>query len=234
MATSVVKKRCLYSENEALLMWTSVAFNDSRKYAFFNGRRWYHPPTPFDSFDDFYEFINKHDITDVHVKNLEDNMGREWVVDVDFEKNNSAQLLELKIAVAKVTFLNFFGADSIARIMHSGNRGLHVWLKINKFRMSADQRQREKYYNVFVAPCGAIDLADIRPGSFVDALNRAIDDKEIEPMIRHHYNAENDRKVIIKSLWPMVDRQVFCHVTHQIRVPFSYNFKGQKFSRQLH
>jgi hypothetical protein len=232
MATNVKKQ--LYSENNALLMWNSVAFNDSRKYAFFNGRRWYHPPTPFDSFNDFYEYINRHDITDVHVKCLEDNMGREWVIDVDFDRNNSAQLLDLKIAVAKVTFLNFFGSDNIARIMHSGNRGLHVWLKINKFRMSAGQQQREKYFKIFMLPCGTIDLADIRPGSFIDALNRAIEDKDIKPMIREHYNAETDRQAIIKNLWPMVDRQVFCHITHQIRAPFSYNFKGQNFSRQLH
>ncbi|AUF81655.1 late expression factor 1 [Malacosoma neustria nucleopolyhedrovirus] len=231
---NMAARKQLYSENNALLMWNSVAFNDSRKYSFFNGRRWYHPPTPFDSFNDFYDFINKHDISDVHVKSLEDNMGREWVIDVDFDKNICAQLLDLKIAVANVTFLNFFGSDNVARIMHSGNRGLHVWLKINKFRMSASQQHREKYFKTFIAPCGAIDLADIRPGSFIDALNRAIDDKNIEPMIRRYYNAKTDRQAIIKSLWPLVDRQVFCHVTHQIRAPFSYNFKGQNFSHQLH
>ncbi|QEI03701.1 LEF-1 [Rachiplusia nu nucleopolyhedrovirus] len=209
-----------YRREDVKQMWDSIAFNDNRKYAFSGqGVRWFHPDRHFANSDELYEYIKSQNISDVHVKALDEKNGREWVIDVDF-KVKSKEELDLKIKIATTTFKLFFG-NSITRIMHSGNRGIHVWLRIDRFPMSASKKQRERYYKVFEKP-QIISMNRINKGSFIYCYKTAIESiSELDPTVEtlHQY-------------WPTVDKHVFCTFA-QIRAPFSYNYKGHCFSRQL-
>lgn len=209
----------VYTQAQLELMWNSVAYRDCRKFAFSDGKHWYHPDRHFDDIDEFAKFIRSHGISDVHAKPLENKGGREWVIDVDVDAEHTAEL-DLKIRVATATMVNFFG-DNVARIMHSGNRGIHVWLRIDRFPMHASKHYREKYYKVFVSP-KELDSATVLPeGSFAFAYRKAV--QEISEC--------RDKPLL--SFWPTVDKHVFCNLT-QIRVPYSYNYKGKKFTKLLH
>ncbi|ABY65858.1 late expression factor 1 [Orgyia leucostigma nucleopolyhedrovirus] len=218
-----------YTVQQALRMWNAIAYNDCREYVFYDGARWQHHRGCFSNFDDFYKYLVQNNVSDVHVKALPNNGGREWVVDVDFKEDNK-QLLEVKILVAQQTFINFFG-DNVARIMHSGNRGVHVWLKINNFRMSADKQLRRKYYKAFIKP-KVIDLQKIVPGSFIYCVKSALECQEINAKVKQVYD-KNCVQEQLNDFWPAVDEHVFCNL-NQIRAPFSFNYKGKKFSSQLH
>ncbi|AHN05503.1 LEF-1 [Helicoverpa armigera SNPV] len=222
---------CKYSEEQARLIWDSVAFNTFRKWAFMVARpqRWLHPDKCFDDFDNFYRFLIQNRISDVHVKALPDNGGREWVIDVDIHESDPDRL-HLKTRVAALTFAKFFG-DNISRIVHSGNRGIHVWLKHCRFRMNASKQIREKYYKVFDVP-KSIQLERVRTNSFLYALISVIDEPEIKSTIDKLYANKTDRVELIKCFFPEVDQQIFCNFT-QIRAPFSYNYKGQKYSKEI-
>ncbi|AAZ67500.1 late expression factor 1 (lef1) [Trichoplusia ni single nucleopolyhedrovirus] len=207
----------LYSIDQVEKLWNSLAYNDSRYYSFTDGVHWCHPKRYFTNAQDLFKFIQDHNVSDIHVKALED--GREWVIDVDIEADN-ADLLDLKIKVATETFKNFF-KSSIARIMHSGNRGIHVWLRIDKFRIGASKNLRERYYQIFVKPTD-IRLDRIWPGSFIHTYKSAVES----------ISGKSADVATLHKLWPTVDKHVFC-TQSQIRAPFSYNYKGQKFSFQL-
>jgi DNA primase catalytic subunit len=208
----------VYTPQQIALMWESVAYRDCRRFGFFNGRRWFHPEQHFADVHEFGKFIENNHISDVHAKALENDGGREWVIDVDVDAVNEADL-QLKIRVATATFLNFFG-ENVARIMHSGNRGIHVWLRIDRFAMNASKQLREKYYKVFVVPKES-DLAELAQGCFAAAYVRAVGE------------ISECRDKPLLSFWPTVDKHVFCNL-NQIRVPYSYNYKGKKFSHLLH
>lgn len=216
----------LYTRQQAQLMWDAVAYNDSREFAFFTGKKWLHPKQYFATCEQFYDFIKTHFVKDVHVKALNDNGGREWVIDVDFKDQDEAILIA-KILIAKDVFVNFFG-DNVSRIMHSGNRGLHVWLRIDRFRLSADKSVRQKYYKTFVAP-KFVRMSQLQPGSFAHAIHQAV---LSNPSIVQQYFSSKSIEETILLVWPAVDQHVFCNL-NQIRAPFSYNFKGRKFSYSL-
>ncbi|AOL56851.1 LEF-1 [Chrysodeixis includens nucleopolyhedrovirus] len=207
----------LYSLDHVEKLWNSLAYNDSRQYSFTDGVKWYHPKRYFTSAQDLFEFIRDQNVSDIHVKALDD--GREWVIDVDIEADDE-DLLDLKIRVATETFKNFFKGN-ISRIMHSGNRGIHVWLRIDKFRIGASKNLRERYYQIFVKPAD-IRLDRIWPGSFIHSYKSAVES----------ITGTSADIATLHKLWPTVDKHVFC-TQSQIRAPFSYNYKGQKFSTQL-
>ncbi|AKC91632.1 lef1 [Lambdina fiscellaria nucleopolyhedrovirus] len=274
----IIKPR--YNEEQARAMWNSVAYNDARCFAFFDGQRWFHPLRAFSTFEKFNLYLRKNKISDVHVKPLPNKGGREWVVDVDF-KDGNADRLQLKIEIAHCAFLNFFG-ESVCRIMHTGNRGVHVWLRIDRFRMNADKSARERYLRIFQKPknivlnkatkgsfvyclCTALTRTDIktriiqlsnnaieksvkRPAhNFesnksnngarqIDIDDRVVDADDMTPTINGNFDYRDHDCVwliaVLNEYWPTVDSHVFCNQT-QIRVPFSYNFKGKRFSFQL-
>ncbi|AYN44973.1 lef-1 [Alphabaculovirus alterspexiguae] len=211
------RDRFVYTPSQVNLMWNNVTYRDCRRYAFYDGFRWQHPDVYFDTCEEFFDYLKKNQISDVHVKPLDDNGGREWVIDVDFDCDDED--LELKIRVSAECFKNFF-KDNISRIVHSGNRGIHVWLRIDKFPMHASKQVRERYYKIFVPP---LDLDCAPPeGSFAAAF----------------VNTVNNLKSIcghkpLLHWWPRVDKHVFCNINSQIRVPYSFNFKGNKFSAPL-
>lgn len=211
----MLKRKVLYTPDQIQLMWSSVAYRDCRQFAFFDGSRWHHPKRHFNNVEEFATFIERNSISDVHTKPLDDNGGREWVIDVDVEACDDAEL-ELKIRVAIGTFKNFYG-ENVARIMHTGNRGIHVWLRIDRFPMRASKSHRESYYKVYVAP-EQLDCSALVEGCFAESFVRAVRD----------LGASCDHKPLL-SWWPTVDKHVFCNNT-QIRVPYSYNYKGKKFS----
>ncbi|AIU41360.1 lef-1 [Sucra jujuba nucleopolyhedrovirus] len=217
-------------------LWNCVAYCDCREYAFFDGFKWHHPKQMFGSCDELMKFICLHNVSEIHVKPVRDSHGhlsREWVIDVDFVETDS-DMLALKVAVARETFQNFFG-DSVARMMHTGNRGIHVWLRIDRFRMDADSQTRGKYYKTFVKP-QTIVLDKIQPGSFINCIKSAIESENIQQMVKnvtvYKSNGVPDIKTLINTLWPPVDQHVFCNLV-QIRAPFSYHHKGKKYSSQL-
>lgn len=229
-----------YSRDQAKQMWESIAFKTDRQYAFYNGTRWYHPDVFFNDFDDFFQYLCRYNVCDVHVKSLPNQGGREWVVDVDIDETRP-KYLELKIKVATQTFKSFFGS-SVSRIMHSGNRGVHVWLRIDRFRVGASKETRQKFFKIFEMP-DKIDCKKITPGCFIHCLYECITSpSEIKTLISQLYDdhldgvddTEDPSKLqfYLKELWPTVDRQIFCNL-NQIRAPFSYNYKGRKHSYQL-
>ncbi|QED40642.1 LEF-1 [Chrysodeixis includens nucleopolyhedrovirus] len=209
-----------YTPENVQRMWNNIAFNNSRKYAFnCQGQRWFHPDRYFESSDDLYNFISANSISDVHVKALDDNLGREWVIDVDF-KVKTKEELDLKIKIATRTFKKFYG-ENLSRIMFSGNRGIHVWLRIDRFPMSSTKEHRERYFKIFEKP-NVIQMNKIVDGSFIACYKSAIESiSELEPNIEtlHEY-------------WPEVDKHIFCTYA-QIRAPYSYNYKGFCFSKRL-
>lgn len=225
-------RRSLYSSDQIDLMWNSVSYNSCRKWAFFSHftQRWHHPAEDFTRAS-LERFISDNRVTDVHVKATNDRGGgREWVIDVDFAEHDHERLL-LRMDVAQRAFQNFFG-ENVQRIMYSGNRGVHVWLKISAFSIYATRETRLRYYKAFKL-IGRVECDNIRPGSFLHALDRAID----EPALRQRIDALfpticSDRAALLTDLFPPVDEAVFCNL-NQIRAPFSYNYKGRKFSRQL-
>ncbi|ADB84365.1 late expression factor 1 [Apocheima cinerarium nucleopolyhedrovirus] len=219
-----------YTLEQVTLMWTSIAYNDCRQFAFFDGTYWRHPKTYFSDVNEFYTYICRNRISDVHVKSLPDNGGREWIIDVDIKETDNDKL-KLKIEVSKQVFRHFFG-NSVTRIMYSGNRGIHVWLRIDRFRMSANKESRGKYYKAFVEP-KVILLNKIEPGSFIYSIKSVLEDKEVKHKIDQLYKDDvGDLKQMLHEFWPAVDRHVFCNL-NQIRTPYSYNFKGKKFSTPL-
>ncbi|QYC92730.1 Late expression factor 1 [Trabala vishnou gigantina nucleopolyhedrovirus] len=218
-----------YTETRARLMWDSIAFNDSRPFCFFDGKHWHHPRTNFRNFEEFYKYLIDVNVSDVHVKALPDNGGREWVIDVDFDEKNE-QMLKLKISVAHKIFRHFFG-DNVSRIMYSGNRGIHVWLKIDKFPMSADKSTRAKYYKIFTLPKN-IMLNEIKRGSFIYSVKSVIESYQVINDIKKIFKTNGKIDELIVQFWPVVDGHVFCNL-NQIRLPFSYNCKGKKFSEEL-
>lgn len=220
-----------YDRDRVDLMWTTLAFADCREYAFFNGKHWSHPKKFFADRCEFLQYLCQNRVSDVHAKALPDNGGREWVIDVDYSESNT-ELLNIKIVVACKAFRTLFG-DSISHIMHTGNRGIHVWLRIDRFRMTAPRQLRARYYKAFLLP-KVIDLNKIEPGSFIYCVKDAIESSEIRNRLINFYKDNNlpDTRALIVQLWPPVDQQVFCHL-NQIRVPYSFNYKGKKYSYKL-
>ncbi|AXU41581.1 LEF-1 [Alphabaculovirus altermyunipunctae] len=222
----------LYTDERIESIWNSVSYNDCRHWAFFSQRtqRWFHPNKRFDA-DEFKRFIHINKITDVHVKATDEPIaGREWIIDLDFNENDPDRL-QLRMDVSIGAFRLFFG-NNIQRIMYTGNRGVHVWLTSNEFSMYATREIRQRYYKVFKLPA-AVRCQDIKLGSFLHALDCAITEPAIKQRIECLFaDICNDRSKLLGELFPPVDEVVFCHL-NQIRAPFSYHSKGQKFSKQL-
>ncbi|AAC59012.1 late expression factor 1 [Orgyia pseudotsugata multiple nucleopolyhedrovirus] len=215
---------CKYTPERVQMMWDAIAYNDSRRLAFMTDRpRWVHAHNFFDSAAQLFAYIVKNSISDVHVKPLEEG-GREWVIDADFKDCADKAELMLKVNVGATAFMLFFEGkeDAVQRIMFSGNRGFHLWLKFcGKFKMDAPKSLREHWFNVFKQPAKLVS-GDIRPGSFADCVRRAV-----------HMYIGDAREDLVLRYWPDVDRDVFCNANKQIRAPFSYNYKGGDYSRCL-
>lgn len=218
----------VYTDSQLTKIWQNVAYNDSRLWAFYSHRdsQWHHPKNTM-TLAKFCEYVYMNNITDIHVKACLNNIGREWVIDLDFHEDDTDRL-QFKMQVGKLVFKIFFGS-SVHRILFSGNRGLHIWLKISKFAMSASQELRRKYYKAFVLP-KVLRLADVNKGSFISAVLHVIKLPEIQQSIARHYpSIQNDTSKLVHELCPPVDELVFCNL-NQIRAPYSYNYKGKNFS----
>ncbi|AKN81012.1 Late expression factor 1, DNA primase [Lonomia obliqua multiple nucleopolyhedrovirus] len=219
---------CVYTLKRIDMMWNSIAYNDNRKYAFLTcNSMWLHPDTYFENALELYKFILKNQITDVHVKPLDNGEGREWVIDADYKNCIDEFDLMLKIKIGATAFLLFYTEHNVSRIVFSGNRGFHCWLKFtDKYKVTSPQNVRMHRYKAFEKPA-ALNIKNIRPGSFAHAVQQAV----------HLYTNEipkqngTDLSTLILMYWPDVDRNIFCNINSQIRAPFSYNYKGVKFSR---
>nr|ALR70579.1 late expression factor 1 [Anticarsia gemmatalis multiple nucleopolyhedrovirus]ALR70893.1 late expression factor 1 [Anticarsia gemmatalis multiple nucleopolyhedrovirus]ALR71836.1 late expression factor 1 [Anticarsia gemmatalis multiple nucleopolyhedrovirus]AXE72170.1 late expression factor 1 [Anticarsia gemmatalis multiple nucleopolyhedrovirus] len=210
-------------------MWNAIAYNDSRKFAFMTTQgRWIHADRYFNSAAQLLSYMITNSVSDVHVKPLDEG-GREWVFDADFKDCANKAELELKINVGATALLLFFAdkEDAVQRVMFSGNRGFHMWLKFcGRFRMDSPKNVREHWFEVFKKP-NKLAKEDIRPGNFAFSVQQAVN-MYIDEMPRG-----SDVCDLIVRYWPDVDRDVFCNPNKQIRAPFSYNYKGGEFSRCL-
>lgn len=214
------QNKTVYDHHQIELMWNSVAYHDCRRFAFFDGSRWHHPDKYFNDVEEFAAFIERYRISDVHAKPLDNDGGREWVIDVDVDACNEVDL-DIKIRVATASFKHFFG-ENIARVMHTGNRGIHVWLRIDRFPIRASKQTRERYYKVFVPPAELDCNTALTEGCFAASFMKAV--SELKACCNH--------KPLL-NWWPAVDKHVFCN-NSQIRAPYSYNYKGKKFSTLIH
>ncbi|AGE89976.1 LEF-1 [Spodoptera littoralis nucleopolyhedrovirus] len=225
MNTKALKS--VYTKDRIERMWNAVPYNFCRKWAFFSAhlKRWHHPDIDF-TLNTFVEYIENNRITDVHVKAINDG-GREWVIDVDFVESDPRRLA-LRMDVAAKAFKLFY-KDNVNRIMFTGNRGLHVWLKINAFSVHTTRDIRQRYYKALkLNP--PVRCENIRAGSFIHALDEAIESEPLKQRIKLLFSdIYQDRSRLLEVLFPPVDEAVFCNL-NQIRAPYSYNCKGQKFS----
>lgn len=210
------------------MMWNSIAYNDCRKFAFLTANmRWIHADKYFSNATDLYDFILKNKVIDVHVKSLDDGGGREWIIDADYKNCVDEADLMLKINIGATAFLLFYTEENVSRIMFSGNRGFHMWLKFTeKFKITSPQNVRAHRYKAFEKPT-KLDSANIQPGSFAHAVQKAVRLYADEIPQKH----KTDLNTLTLLYWPDVDRDIFCNANKQIRAPFSYNYKGVKFSR---
>ena len=228
-----------YTREQALKLWSSVKYNESRYWAFMKRQHnkdvWVHTDSvscnrTFKNFEDFYGFIRGVNAKDVHVKKTV-NGGREWVIDVDHEDKDSEKI-RLKNMISHLTFASFFGENCI-KIMYSGNRGLHVWLASTptKFSIDAPISLRKYYYdNVLKAPT-KINPKLTKPGSMAYAFVQALENDWVKRKITELYpniKLQNYNQ-LIKEFYPRVDQQVFCSLK-QIRAPYSYHSKSDKYS----
>ncbi|AGA16169.1 lef-1 protein [Thysanoplusia orichalcea nucleopolyhedrovirus] len=217
---------CSYTQNRVNLMWDAIAYNDARKYAFMTvNMRWIHADKYFDGAVQLYNFIVQNKVADVHIKSLDDGGGREWVIDADYKDCVDEQDLMLKIYIGATAFLLFYTADNVSRVMYTGNRGFHLWLKFtDRFKLTSSQSVRAHRFQAFEKP-SKINCNDIRQGSFAYCVQEAVR--------LYVDNAQNssDLQSLMLQYWPDIDRDIFCNPNKQIRAPHSYNYKGSKFSR---
>jgi hypothetical protein len=220
----------MYTNTRVNEMWNAIAYNCDRKFAFCtSASRWIHPDKYFANANDLYTFIRLNNVTDVHVKPLDDNGGREWIIDADYKKYDDEQDLMLKIKIGATAFLLFYTKENVSRVMFSGNRGFHLWLKFTgKFKLTSSSKIRLHRYKVFEKPV-RIDASNIRPGSFVNAVQCAV--RMYKNEIPSKFKQDLNELTLL--YWPDVDRNIFCNYNTQIRAPFSYNSKGAKFSSCL-
>jgi hypothetical protein len=210
-------------------MWNAIAYNDNRKFAFRTiHQKWLHPDHYFNTANELHSYIVRHKIVDVHVKALDDGGGREWIIDADYKNWTSDDDLMLKIRIGATAFLLFFGEHHVSRVMFSGNRGFHLWLRFtDKFKTTATNSVRTNRFVVFQRPA-RVDQANVRAGSFIYAVQRAIQLYKSEVPEKE---AQLDMSALTLLYWPDVDKNIFCNSKTQIRAPYSYNYKGVKFSR---
>ncbi|AHD25623.1 lef1 [Choristoneura murinana nucleopolyhedrovirus] len=215
---------CKYTPERVDMMWKAIAYNDSRRLAFMiKPRRWVHASSPFKNAAQLYSYIVKNSVSDVHVLPLDEG-GREWVIDADFKDYANKTELMLKVNVGATALMLFFAdkEDAVQRVMFSGNRGFHMWLKFcGKFRMDAPKKLREHWFGMLNKPC-KLNSGEIKPGNFIYCVRQAVE--------MYIDNADDNS---ILHYWPDVDRDVFCNASKQIRAPFSYNYKGGEYSRCL-
>nr|AIU36720.1 ORF74 lef-1 [Cydia pomonella granulovirus]AIU36857.1 ORF74 lef-1 [Cydia pomonella granulovirus]QDW81133.1 lef-1 [Cydia pomonella granulovirus]QGY99462.1 LEF-1 [Cydia pomonella granulovirus]QGY99886.1 LEF-1 [Cydia pomonella granulovirus] len=225
-----------YSREQLEKVWNGVKYKEDRYWAFMmKGGSWRHSDSKynkqktFGTFDEFERYVRAIDAQDVHVKMLI-NGSREWVIDVDHDTNNQ-QCVALKNMIAHSTFARFFGSN-ITRIMYSGNRGLHIWLDCCQFDLNAERSVRKYYYETVLAPPSKNNIGMFtQAGSLNDCFMKSFENSWIKREIATVYPhiKLSDKAALVKEFFPYVDKQVFVS-TKQIRAPYSYNSKGQKFS----
>lgn len=226
-----------YDSDRLLKVWTSVAYNDDRYWAFMRADgAWRHTDSElstertFPTFGHFERAVRRLDARDIHVKRIVDG-GREWVIDVDHH-DADPEKIALKNAIAHLTFQTFF-AHNCERVMFSGNRGVHVWLSADEFSRDADKAARTRYYDRILERPASINRVLVRPGSldrcFLDSLADPWVQREMVRLYPHISPADTGR--VLKEFFPCVDKQVFVS-TKQIRAPYSYNTKGRGYSRE--
>ncbi|ANF29772.1 lef1 [Catopsilia pomona nucleopolyhedrovirus] len=237
----------IYTKKRVDAMWNAIAYNNCRKFAFLTTHsRWIHADKYFDNAAELYNFIVKNKVTDVHVKPLDDGGGREWIVDADYKDFKDEEDLMLKITIGATAFLLFYTEENVSRIMFSGNRGFHLWLRFtDKFKITSSQNVRVHRYQAFVKPTKLLNVNNLRPGSFAYAVLQAVQLYMDKIPTHNKLNISNDSgnnnsssnssddylAKLILLYWPDVDKDIFCNANKQIRAPFSYNYKGVKFSR---
>ncbi|AER41494.1 late expression factor 1 [Epinotia aporema granulovirus] len=225
----------VYSREQVVKIWNSVAFRDDRYWAFMlkNGR-WHHSDSEhsskktFGTLDEFYSHINNIGAQDVHVKSVIDG-GREWVIDVDHHDTDPDKIA-LKNMIAHATFGAFF-KDNCDRIMFSGNRGLHVWLNRTEFDYTAAKETRTYYYDCILQKPNSINRNCVAKNSLHDCFLNVFDNQWIQRNIAKLYpniKLDNNNQ-LLQEFFPSVDKQVFV-TTKQIRAPYSYHSKSKKFN----
>ncbi|UXX41868.1 lef-1 [Psilogramma increta granulovirus] len=224
-----------YTDEQLKRVWMGVAFKEDRYWAFMKSNNsWYHSDSKyskqktFSSYELFYDFCKQNDVQDIHVKMMVDN-SREWVIDVDHD-DIDYEKIQLKNMITHATLKSFF-AHNCSKIVYSGNRGLHVWLNRNEFDIKASKRIRTYYYDSMLIKPKTIIAPFIHPGSLHECFLKAFDNMWIRRNINKFYShiKLDNTTALVKEFYPYVDKQVFVS-TNQIRAPYSYNTKGNKFS----
>ncbi|UYE99050.1 MAG: lef-1 [Betabaculovirus sp.] len=224
-----------YTDEQLKRVWMGVAFKEDRYWAFMklNGS-WHHSDSKyskhktFSNYETFYEYCKQNNVQDIHVKMLVDG-SREWVIDVDHDDVDHEKT-QLKNMITHATFGTFF-AHNCTKILYSGNRGLHVWLDRNEFDIKANKRIRTYYYDTMLTTPTTIIAPFVQPGSLHECFIKAFDNMWIRRNINKlypHIKLDN-MTALVKEFYPYVDKQVFVS-TKQIRAPYSFNTKGNKFS----
>nr|AMQ35665.1 PxGV-Corf53 protein [Plutella xylostella granulovirus]AMQ35782.1 PxGV-Korf53 protein [Plutella xylostella granulovirus]AMQ36016.1 PxGV-Torf53 protein [Plutella xylostella granulovirus] len=225
-----------YNREQLFRLWNSVPYREFRYWAFVkdNGT-WLHSDSKystkqtFATFEEFYNFVCGLQAKDIHVKQTIMG-GREWIIDVDHSDTES-EIIELKNVIAHCFFKNFFG-NSCTKIMFSGNRGLHVWLNSDDFDMDTSAKKRLYYLKcVFQKLPKRLNYNLLRDKSIGKHFFNVFENEYVKRQIAKLYpNIKMSNKdALLKEFFPNVDAQVFGS-KKQIRAPYSYNSKGDKYS----
>ncbi|AAQ21661.1 lef-1 [Cryptophlebia leucotreta granulovirus] len=226
----------LYTREQLEKIWNGVKFKEDRYWAFMRkDGSWRHSDSKFSkqrtfqNFNEFEKYVRSIDAQDIHVKMLVDG-SREWVIDVDHDTNDE-KLVALKNMITHATFSSFFG-DNCTKILYSGNRGLHIWLDHLEFDLKMDRDIRNYYFESVLKPPSKNSIGIFtQKGSLNECFIKSFENEWIIREIKAvcpNINL-NDKISLVKEFFPYVDKQVFVS-TKQIRAPYSFNSKGNKFN----
>lgn len=225
----------MYTREQLLKVWNAVNYRQHRYWAFMiSDGSWRHTDSQFSkkstfkSFDEFEAHVKYLNARDIHVKKTVTD-DREWVIDVDHDEKDRNKI-ELKNMIAHATFGKFFGSKC-AKIMFSGNRGLHIWLSHDVFPMDASKETRQYYYNCVLTKPSRLNVKLLKEGSMAHCFYAALQNKWVKRKIAELYpNINQDNfNLLLKEFYPCVDKQVF-ESNKQIRAPYSFNSKGNQYN----
>lgn len=225
----------MYTVQQLEKVWYSVKYKEDRYWAFLTSSgSWRHtdsatsPKKTFDDFEQFYKYVDSIQAQDIHAKMLIDG-SREWVIDVDHDEHDEDKI-ELKNMIAHSTLKTFFG-ENCTKILYSGNRGLHVWLHCDEFDLKSNQKLRTYYYDTMLKPAKSINKIFIQQNSLNDCFLKSFQNTWIVRNVVKFYPKMdlNNIDCLYKTFFPYIDKQIFV-TNKQIRAPYSYNSKGNKYS----
>lgn len=249
----------LYDMERISKIYNSIPYANCRFWAFYsrNTDKWYHPKRLFKSPSHLKNFVQLHNISDIHVKGILQTheipqiiksdavitpILREHVIDVDLPKLDEYELTllcenidifdtyRIKIKVICKSFELRFN-NSILHLLYSGNRGVHLWLKPDpdKFNINDSDDDRTQAVAGCILPLAvSVTEPPYPPGSYIDYFWQSV--LFYRSDIDKIYFKPLSTQDIFAYFFPIIDLQVLKR-NHSVRAPFSFNSNGNKYNK---